>query len=72
MTLKDILAGIAILRNHYTDPDGYHLEAEHDIIFMSATDTPLLITNYERLIQLGWHQPEYEEYEPTQHWAAYV
>ena len=72
MNLKDILAGISILRNHYTDPDWYHLEAEHDQIFMSATDIPLLLANYERLLQLGWFQPDTETYDSEQHWSTFT
>jgi hypothetical protein len=74
MLLNDILAGIDILKNHYAVPNWFHMEAEHDMIYMSATDEPLLQANVERLHQLGWCQEgvELPDYEPTEPWVAYT
>ena len=72
MILDDILAGISILRNHYAVPNWFHLEAEHDRLYMHATDFELLPANVERLLQLGWFQEGCETYEPEEDWICYV
>lgn len=41
MNLKNFIEGINTLRPYYEEPDGYHLGAEHDEIYLYATDRPL-------------------------------
>jgi hypothetical protein len=82
MTIKDFLEGLSILRPYYENPDGYHLGAEHDVIYIYATDFPLEAEHVKQLCDLGFCQedaevpddkdfgPEY--YNPEEGWAAYV
>lgn len=79
MTLNKIIAGIQILQPYYAKPDGYHMGAEHDAIFMFATDLPVSDEDCKRLAELGWFQEEAEEdehenrvYDPEESWTAYV
>lgn len=81
MNLGALTAGIAILRQRYTNPDGYHVAAEHDVIYFDATDTPLSSEEVAKLMELGgWTQEDRvrdgefraEYYDPAASWAAYV
>ena len=74
MLLNDILTGIDIIKNHYAQPNWFHMEADHDKIFMHATDEPILLANVERLHQLGWCQLglEQPDYDPLDHWIAHL
>lgn len=74
MNLKQFLAGVKILRKYYNDPDGYHIDAVHDIVYMYSTDKPLTPQHVKELRDLGWFQrdlPE-TEYDPEEGWEAYV
>jgi len=79
------IAGLLILGKYYNKPDGYHLGAEHDIIYVYTTDRP--IDNEDDLKQLyllGFHQDEvkaaynlpvdqkYTTYDPKEGWSIYV
>lgn len=57
MTLKNFLLGLEILKAHYSNPEGYHLGAEHDQIYLYATDYPLNSEEYKYLRSLNWFQP---------------
>ena len=79
MNLKDFTDGLAILRTYFTNPDGYHLGAEHDEIFVHTTDAPLTAEDAAKLRALGWFQPEVEEpeegeaeYDPEEGWCCFV
>ena len=78
--LRDVMEGMAILRPYYDDQDADHLGAEHDEIFMWATDRPVSPEDVLRLRELGWRQPDVEdddegepgEYDPEESWAVFV
>lgn len=82
MSIKDFAEGLATLRPYFAKPDGYHLGAEHDVIYVYATDSPVSVDDIAKLGALGWTQeyvelpedkdwgPEY--YDPQQGWAAFV
>jgi len=76
MKLNTFLDGLSIIRAHYRDPDGFHLGADHDIIYAYPTDFPLSEFEFQRMVTLGWHQPDGDEdkkvYFPDEGWAAYV
>ncbi len=79
MKLNDFVDGITILRLYFDDPDGYHVEAEHDVFYMHATDRPLTPEDSAKMFALGWFQPSAEEdegeksaYDPGEGWAAYT
>ena len=82
MTLRNFILGLDIIRAHYDDPDGYHLGAEHDTIYVYPTDTPLNSEEAKAVCELGFFQedaevpddkdfgPEY--YDPEEGWAHYA
>lgn len=79
--LKEFVDGLLILKNYYDKPDGYHLGAEHDIIYVYSTDKPLPENLVKELIDLGFHQEEIDtdggdfevkHYDPEEGWAFYV
>ncbi|MCK5616974.1 hypothetical protein KAR91_84715 [Candidatus Pacearchaeota archaeon] len=57
MKTPAIIEGLTILENYRTDPDGFNLGAEHDILYVCAPDQPIIETDLQRLVNLGWHQP---------------
>ncbi len=76
MKLSNFIAGLAILREHFTDQDGYHLSAEHDEIGIYPTDTPLSPDEVKRMHALGWWQvgqdSEAGEYSHDESWGAFA
>lgn len=58
MDVKNFLEGMHTLRPYYTHPDGYNMGAEHDIIYMYATNKPLTESDVQKMFALGWFQPE--------------
>lgn len=79
MNLKNFVEGITILQPYYDMPDGYHLGAEHDQIFLYATSRPVSDEDVKKLRELGWFQSEVltdddekPVYDPTEGWSAYV
>ena len=81
MRMDEFREGLEILGRYFDEP-GYDLGAEHDTIYVYATDRPLIETDLSRLIELGWHQEyngrDYHEdfskadYKPDEGWVAYV
>lgn len=81
MQIDNFVDGLATIRTGYNEPDGYVLGAEHDIIYVYATDKPLFTEDVEKLFALGWFQPDVdtgdeapkaEQYDPAEGWGAYV
>lgn len=75
MNLKNFCEGLAILAPHYDKLDGYHLGAEHDQIFLYATNRPLSEEAVAKMRELGWFQPEQDDdapYDPGEGWSAFV
>ena len=81
MQLGEFLKGLNLLQTYYSDPEGYHLGADHDVIYAYPTDKPLPIAQLSRMKELGWFQPEVEAgdgewtpelYDPEEGWAAFV
>ena len=85
MTLDELTAAIAILRPYY-DADGDHIGAEHDQIYLYATDRPLSAEDVLKMRALNWFQDsddsedadeetgetKPETYEPGESWTAYT
>jgi hypothetical protein len=72
--LNAFIEGVHILRQYMDDQNGYHLGADHDVIYFYATDKPVSEAHIARLRELGWFQldtPE-TEYRQSESWAAYV
>jgi len=78
MKLSNLIRGIEVLRPFYNDPDGYHAGAEHDVLFMYATDKPLTREAIEALIALGWRQDHWrdvetaDDYDQGESWRAFT
>jgi len=76
VNLANFRAGLDILAPYFDKPDGCHLGAEHDQIYVFATDRPLTETDVQRLRDLGWFQPEQEgedaPYDPAEAWSCFV
>jgi hypothetical protein len=81
MQMNLFVEGLHLLLPYYDDPEGYHLGAEHDIIYVYATNKPVPEATVKRLIELGFFQPdvsydgddfEIKHYQPEEGWAAYV
>lgn len=80
MGTKDFITGLNILMEHFKDPEGFHLGADHDTIYVYSTDSPIAEHNLKILHELGWGQdacvkdgewlPEY--YSPEESWHFYV
>jgi len=73
MRLNQFIQGLKILLPHYNQPDGYHLGADHDVIYLYATDTPLSPEEFEKMNELGFFQDiSQDEYDPNESWMAYI
>ena len=79
MNLKNFADGLAIIRAFYTDQDGYHIGAEHDQIYLYATDVPMDAAAIAKLQEIGWFQDEAENdadgkpiYDPSSSWSVFV
>jgi hypothetical protein len=76
MKTGDFIEGLNIILPFYTKGrDGYNLGADHDVIYIYATDNPLPETDVKRLLDLGFFQPEVQtgsDYDPAEGWAVYV
>ena len=81
MNLNELITGLTILRAHYDQPDGYHLSAEHDEIFLDATQTPLSPEGVQKMIDAGWFQELHDsheddfavvDYDPQEGWKGYT
>ena len=78
---KDVIAGMQILLPYYDKDDGYQTGADHDVIYMYATDRPVSEEDRAKLEALGWHQegadePEEEgglpSYDADEGWYTFV
>lgn len=79
MKLKNFLEGITILQKYYREPDGYHLSADHDVIYLYGTETPLSEQDLAEMIKLGWFQANSEDgefkasdYDSDEGWQCYT
>lgn len=79
MRLNDFLQGITILQKYYNNPNGFHLGADHDVIYLYGTDSPLTEEDFKRLTDLGWTQfgwvntdNDYSLYNAEESWVANI
>ena len=78
MSLKNFADGLAIIRAFYDDQDGYHIGAEHDQIYLYATDVPMDADSIAKLRELGWFQSDEDDadgkpiYAPSSSWSVFV
>jgi len=82
MRTKDFIEGLGILQPYYDNPYDCNLCAEHDVIYIYSTDTPVPEPLVKRLCELGFFQEDVElgededfgpkHYDPEEGWAVYV
>ena len=77
METPKIIEGLTLLQKYRTDPNGSHTGAEHDQLYAYETDEPVSEEDFNRLIELGWFQPDadsekYEDYREDEGWSCYV
>lgn len=83
MKLGNFIKGLEILQQYYKNPNGYHISAEHDVVYVFKTDRPVSQDDLTRLVALGWFQEgtcedrdgddfKSEHYDPEESWTAYV
>lgn len=78
MKLSELAQAVQIMSTYYDDPDGYHVAAEHDQIFLYATDRPLTAEDVARMLALGWFQEsgatddEPEAYDAEEGWQHFT
>jgi len=71
---KQIIEGMQILLTYQDEPNGYHTGADHEVIYMYATDRPVSPEDLEKLAALGWHQEGEEDggYDEDEGWYSFV
>lgn len=57
MKTEEIIKGMIIISKYYKENDS-HCGAEHDIIYMYATDLPINSGDLLLLFELGWFQKD--------------
>ena len=79
MSTKDVVTEMQILLQYYDHPDCNHTSAEHDVIYMSATDKPISAEDLAKLKELAWFQTDVEEdddghadYDADEGWQTFV
>lgn len=80
MELNNFINGLQIFQLYFNKPDGFHIGAEHDQIYVYNTDHPMHADDVARVVAIGWFQPEvpYEDeflpemYNPEEGWSCYV
>ena len=70
MILSKVITGMEILKKYY-EKDWFNVGADHEIIYMYATDKPVSDEDRVILIDLGWSQ-DTEEYNQEESWHAYL
>jgi len=77
METSALIEGLIILEKYRHEPNGCNTAADHDIIYVYATDKPVKTEDINRLIELGWEQEfsgsEFtaKDYNPEESWQCY-
>lgn len=81
MQLSKIIAGLQVFARYY-DKDGYHADAQHDVLNVYPTDKPLSDEDLKAVVELGWLQEEADfesaaenlrsEYRPDEGWYCFT
>lgn len=53
-----VIQGLSILQKYRDEPDGFHIGADHDVIYAYPTDEPVSDDDLTGLISLGWYQED--------------
>jgi len=75
MKLNEIIEGLKILQKYYDNPDDHHVDADHDIIYVYATQKPVSEEDLKKLHEFGFNQPGFDaeagEYSPDENWQFF-
>lgn len=76
MSTKNLIEGIE-LANKYRDKPGYDIGAEHDVIYLYGTDSPMSADDVKKMISLGFVQDDCDvetlnKYDEDESWEFYV
>ena len=78
MNTLNFMTGLSILMKYKTNPDGYNIGADHDIIYVWATEKPVSEIDLARLYDLSWFQNVENDkdgnpiYNIEESWKAFV
>jgi hypothetical protein len=79
MNTLNFMTGLSILMKYKDNPNGYNIGADHDEIYVWATDKPVSEVDLARLYDLTWFQSGIETdaegnpiYDPNESWKAFV
>ena len=69
MKLNNFIEGLQILQQYF-DNDGYYTSSEHDQFIVYPTDRKLSKEDVQKMKDLGWFQPDSDDYNPEENWSA--
>ena len=74
MRLSSFVEGLNTLLPYYQNKDGYHIGSEYDQFYAYKTDIPLPPQVVQKMLDLGWFQPEGDDdtYDPEYAWSAFT
>lgn len=78
MKLSELITSLEIVKSYYDDPDGYHVGAEHDQIYLYVTDRPLSASHVQLMLDMGWFQEggatedDPSAYDPEESWMSFT
>lgn len=84
MKLSELIVGVTTASAYYDKPDGYHFAAEHDQVYLYATERPMSPEDVQKMIENNWFQehwteaedtsdgPNSEQYDHNEPWTAFT
>jgi hypothetical protein len=74
MTIPELIESLEIFQRYFEGSAPFAISAEHDEIWITATDLPISEQDIKRLRELGWQQPDWltDEYDPGATWQHFV
>ena len=80
--ISELIGGLQVLQPYYDGGDGYHVGAEHDVVYAYPTALPLSDVEVAKMLEFHWHQEdrpdmnardmEIRDYNPHSTWTAFV
>ena len=59
MTVKNIIDGLLLIElSRPNDKSGYHVRAEHDVIYAGSLEWPMSDNDKKKMADLGWAADE--------------
>lgn len=70
MRTRGIIEGLTILQQYRDTDTGFETGADHDVIYAYPTDQAVPREDVQRLIELGWTQPDVDTGDDEVEFAA--